>query len=260
MGRETGPQGGTGFRLLRAQFWTLAQSKYISEGTQKWTLLGSKVVPPGGPVFGPFILSDVLKFCGLLCAQNVKREATYTNSIRGRTLELGRPEFASPIFLVFEGPKIDPSKRPPLGRRSWHGWQRGTQCHQNTMSGREDRKRFYNTFCISSNLSNCCYLIQVSSPHPLLYSCKLPKGECALFYGGFLGFPLQSVGFPRVFPGVSVVSSTVASVFEAQSKERAKFLRGGECALFQRGFRRFPLQSVGFPTGSVGFLHSCQRF
>ena len=35
MGRETGPQGGTGFRLLRAQFWTLAQSKYISEGNQK---------------------------------------------------------------------------------------------------------------------------------------------------------------------------------------------------------------------------------
>ena len=66
-----------------------------------------------------------------------------------------------------------------------------------------------------------------------------------------------SQGFPRGFPGVSVVSSTVASVFEAQSKERAKFLRGGECALFQRGFRRFPLQSVGFPRGSVGFLHSC---
>ena len=137
---------------------------------------------------------------------------------------LGRPEFASPIFLVFEGPKIDPSKRPPLGRRSWHGWQRGTQCHQNTMSGRKDRKRFYNTFCISSNLSNCCYLIQVSSPHPLLYSCKLPKGECALFYGGFLGFPLQSVGFPRGFPGVS------------------------------QGFPR------GFPGVSVGFLHSCKRF
>ena len=33
-------------------------------------------------------MSDVLKFCRLLCAQNVKREATYTNSIRGRTLEL----------------------------------------------------------------------------------------------------------------------------------------------------------------------------
>ena len=80
MGRQTSPQGGTRFRMLRAQFWTLAQSKYISEGTQKWTLLGSKVVPPGGPVFGPFILSDVLKLCKLLCAQNVKREATLTQT------------------------------------------------------------------------------------------------------------------------------------------------------------------------------------
>ena len=52
-GRETGPQGGTGFRLLRAQFWTLAQSKYISEGTQKWTLLGSKVVLLAGPFLVP---------------------------------------------------------------------------------------------------------------------------------------------------------------------------------------------------------------
>ena len=55
-------------------------SKCISEGTQKWTLLGSKVVPPGGPVFGPFILSDVLKLCKLLCAQNVKLEATLTQT------------------------------------------------------------------------------------------------------------------------------------------------------------------------------------
>jgi len=66
--------------MLRAQFWTLAQSKYISEGTQKWTLLGSKVVPPGGSAFGPFILSDVLKLCRLLCAQNVKLEATSTQT------------------------------------------------------------------------------------------------------------------------------------------------------------------------------------
>ena len=80
MGRQTSPQGGTRFRMLRAQFWTLAQSKYISEGSQKWTLLGSKVVPPGGPVFGPFILSDVLKLCKLLCAQNVKLEATLTQT------------------------------------------------------------------------------------------------------------------------------------------------------------------------------------
>ena len=80
MRRQTSRQGGTRFRMLRAQFWTLAQSKYISEGTQKWTLLGSKVVPPGGPVFGPFILSDVLKLCKLLCAQNVKLEATLTQT------------------------------------------------------------------------------------------------------------------------------------------------------------------------------------
>ena len=65
-GRQTSPQGGTRFRMPRAQFWTLAQSKYISEGTHKWTLLGSKVVPPGGPVFGPFILSDVL---AAMCAK-----------------------------------------------------------------------------------------------------------------------------------------------------------------------------------------------
>ena len=80
MGRQTRPQGGTRFRMLRAQFWTLAQRKYISEGTQKWTLLGSKVIPSGGPVFSPFILLDVLKLCKLLCAQNVKLEATLTQT------------------------------------------------------------------------------------------------------------------------------------------------------------------------------------
>ena len=53
----------------RPKFCALAQSKYISEGTEKWTLLGSKVVPPGGNVLGSFILSDVLKLCKLLCAQ-----------------------------------------------------------------------------------------------------------------------------------------------------------------------------------------------
>ena len=35
-----------------------------------------RVVLPGGPVFGSFILSDVLKLCKLLCAQNVKVVAT----------------------------------------------------------------------------------------------------------------------------------------------------------------------------------------
>ena len=55
-------------------------NKCISEGAHKWALLGSKVVPPGGSVFGPFILSDVLKLCRLLRAQNVKLEATLTQT------------------------------------------------------------------------------------------------------------------------------------------------------------------------------------
>ena len=79
-GASNRPQGGTGFRMLMAQFWTLAQSKYISKGVQKWTLLGLKVVPPGGSVFGLFILSDLLKLCRLPCAQNVKLEATLTQT------------------------------------------------------------------------------------------------------------------------------------------------------------------------------------
>ena len=109
MGRQTSPQGGTRFRMLRAQFWTLAQSKYISEGTQKWTLLGSKVVPPGGPVFSPFILSDMLKLYKLLYAQNVSLETALntTNSIRGTNLELGRSVFAQ-LFLAFFGSKNRP--------------------------------------------------------------------------------------------------------------------------------------------------------
>ena len=78
MGRQTSPQGGT---IQNAEGPVLDPcGKYISEGTQKWTLLGSKVVPPGRPVFGPFILSDVLKLCKLLCAQNVKLEATLTQT------------------------------------------------------------------------------------------------------------------------------------------------------------------------------------
>ena len=106
--------------MLRAQFWTLAQSKYISEGIQKWTLLGSKVVPPGRPVFGPVILSDVL---AAMCAKCQAWSYVNTNSIRGRNLELGRPVFASLIFLAFSGPKIDPSE-----------WQAEVRAVQTTIS------------------------------------------------------------------------------------------------------------------------------
>ena len=57
------------------------------------------------PVKSPCILSDVLKLCKLLCAQNVKLEATEANSIRGRTLELARPVFAPRIFQNVLGHK-----------------------------------------------------------------------------------------------------------------------------------------------------------
>ena len=69
------------------------------------------MVPPGGPVFGPFILSDVLKLCKLLCAQNVKLEATLTQtaSVAG-ILNWGGPYLRVYFFLTSSGPKIDPSE------------------------------------------------------------------------------------------------------------------------------------------------------
>ena len=61
----------------RATLHSRRNLRQKSEGAQKCAFLGSKVVPPGGSVFGLFILSDVLK---LLCAQNVKLEATLTQT------------------------------------------------------------------------------------------------------------------------------------------------------------------------------------
>ena len=57
--------------------------------------------------FGPFILSDVLKFCKLLCAQNVKLEATDTNSIRGRLLNW-EARICVSNFSYLLGPKNRP--------------------------------------------------------------------------------------------------------------------------------------------------------
>ena len=86
--------------MLRAQFWTLAQRKCISKGVQKWTLSGSKVVSPDGSVFGPFIYQICWSFAGC----HVRK----ISSFRGGNLELGRPVFASLVFLVFLGPKNRP--------------------------------------------------------------------------------------------------------------------------------------------------------
>ena len=58
-------QEGTGFNLLRVQFWTPLQRKRVSKRGQKVDPLKSKVVPPGGssfgPFFGTFIVANLLK-------------------------------------------------------------------------------------------------------------------------------------------------------------------------------------------------------
>ena len=51
-------QGGTGFNLLRVQFWTPVQKKRVSKRVRKWTRLKSKVVPPGG-LFFSFVAADI---------------------------------------------------------------------------------------------------------------------------------------------------------------------------------------------------------
>ena len=58
-------QGGTGFNLLRFQFWTPVQKKRVSKRIRKWTRLKSKVVPPRRvqlwSLFDPFIVANLLK-------------------------------------------------------------------------------------------------------------------------------------------------------------------------------------------------------
>ena len=92
-------QGGTGFNLLRVQFWTPVQRKRVSKGVRKWTPLKSKVVPPGGSSFGPFIVGP------FIVANLLKRlfqvEADLTSNSCEWKLELGRPIFARLLFLTF---------------------------------------------------------------------------------------------------------------------------------------------------------------
>ena len=114
MGRQTHSQGGTGFRMLRAQFCSLVHSKCISKGVQKWTLVGSKVVPPGGSVCGPFISSDVLnQLCRLPCAQNLKLEATLTQTASAKAVQTqpSTPELAQVHVTDPASPHCPPKQR-----------------------------------------------------------------------------------------------------------------------------------------------------
>ena len=63
-------QGGTGFNTLRVQFWASVESKHVPERVKKWTPVESKVVPSGGAIFGPLILSNLLKRCKSMHAEN----------------------------------------------------------------------------------------------------------------------------------------------------------------------------------------------
>ena len=104
-------QEGTGFNLLRVQFWTPLENSSAEEGAcvglqrkrvskrgQKVDPLKSKVVPPGGSSFGPF-------FGTFIVANLLKRlfqvEADLISSSCGWNLELGRPIFARPLFRTF---------------------------------------------------------------------------------------------------------------------------------------------------------------
>ena len=57
-------QGGTGFNLLRVHFWAPVQKGNVfKKGVRKWTRLKSKVVPPGGSSFGPFLAPSLWQIC-----------------------------------------------------------------------------------------------------------------------------------------------------------------------------------------------------
>ena len=90
-------QEGTGFNLLRVQFWTPLQRKRVSKRGQKVDPLKSKVVPPGGSSFGPF-------FGTFIVANLLKRlfqvEADLISSSCGWNLELF--DFCSSLLAFFE--------------------------------------------------------------------------------------------------------------------------------------------------------------
>ena len=95
-GVKQGSQGGTRFRIVEAQSWTLAQNKYLSEGTKSGPLRIES-----GPSWRACFW--FLHFVRCAEALQVTVWRLYINSIRGRNLELERPVFACLIFLDFFG-------------------------------------------------------------------------------------------------------------------------------------------------------------
>ena len=93
MGLKADLQGGTGFNLLRVQFWTPAKETYLKRG-QKVDPLEIKSGPPGGSSFGPFIVANLLK-------RLFQVEADLTSNSCEWKLELGRSIFARLLYLTF---------------------------------------------------------------------------------------------------------------------------------------------------------------
>ena len=87
MGLKPDLQGGTGFNLLRVQFWIPVQRKR----GPPWTPLKSKVF--WRPVLA-FIVANLLK-------RLFQVEADLTSNSCEWKLELGRPIFARLLFLTF---------------------------------------------------------------------------------------------------------------------------------------------------------------
>ena len=98
-------QGGTGFNILRVQFWPPVESKHVPERVKKWTPSKSKVVPSGGSSFGPFMWVHVLQSRRSMRAENFKFN---TSHICSWSLELGRPMLRACFFLHFRAKKRTP--------------------------------------------------------------------------------------------------------------------------------------------------------
>ena len=92
MGLKPDLQGGTGFNLLRVQFWTPLQRKRVLKRVRKWTPLKSKVVPPGGSSFGPFIVANLLK-------RLFQVEADFTSNSCDWNLELLEALIANSVLV-----------------------------------------------------------------------------------------------------------------------------------------------------------------
>ena len=99
-------QGGTGFNLLRVHFWTPVQRKRVSKRGQKVARLKSKVVPPGGSSFGPFLVPSLWQICwGVYFKSKVIWPATAAAGI----LNWGGQFLRACFFLRFEVQKRAPS-------------------------------------------------------------------------------------------------------------------------------------------------------